>query len=65
MALPVTVVTNGLMGTRLTSNEYTVSIYSGSISYNVAVRGCHEVVVLVDGQEVPGSPFPFCLPLSY
>ena len=37
---------------------------SYSICYKVADRGCHEVVVLVDGQEVPGSPFIFVAFLS-
>ena len=37
---------------------------SYSIHYKVADHGCHEVVVLVDGQEVPGSPFPFVASLS-
>ena len=37
---------------------------SYSIHYKVADRGRHEVVVLVDGQEVPGSPFPFVASLS-
>ena len=32
---------------------------SYSIRYKVADHGHHEMVMLVDGQEVPGSPFPF------
>ena len=35
-----------------------------SICYEVACCGCHDVVMLVDGQEVPGSPFPFVASLS-
>jgi len=37
---------------------------SYSIFYKVAHRGHHEVVVLVDGQAVPGSPFPLVASLS-
>ena len=29
-----------------------------SIQYTPTIRGRHELTVLVDGQEVPGSPFP-------
>ena len=37
---------------------------SYTIHYKVSDRGCHEVVVLVDGLEVPGSPFTFVASLS-
>ena len=40
------------------------AVSSYSIHYKVADRGCHEVVMLVDGQEVPGSRFPFVASLS-
>ena len=43
--------------TKSTMNSY-------SIHYKVADRGRHDVVVLVDRQEVPGSPFPFVASLS-
>ena len=43
--------------TKNTANAY-------SICYEVAGRGRHEVIVLVDGQEVPSSPFPFVASLS-
>ena len=40
------------------------AVSSYTIRYKVADRGRHEVVVLVDGHEVPGSPFPFVASLS-
>ena len=43
--------------TKNTANSY-------SIRYEVADRGRHEVVMMVDGQEVPGSPFLFVASLS-
>ena len=43
--------------TKIAANSY-------SICYEVADRECHEVVMLVDGQEVSGSPFHFVASLS-
>ena len=35
------------------------------IQYTPTVRGCHEMIVTVNGQEVAGSPFPVCLHPPY
>ena len=62
---PVTaVIKSKYSGTTIKCGVTKIAANSYSICYEVADRGRHEVVVLVDGQEVPGSPFPFVASLS-
>ena len=63
--LPVTaVIISKYGGTISKCDVIQNAVSSYTIRYEVADRGRHEVVVLVDGQEVPGSPFPFNASLS-
>ena len=63
--LPVTaVIKSKYGGTTSKCDVIKNAMSSYTIHYKVADRGRHEVVVLVDGQEVPGSPFPFVASLS-
>ena len=62
---PVTaVIKSKYSGTTSNCDITEIAANSYSICYEVADRGRHEVVVLVDGQEIPGSPFPFVASLS-
>ena len=62
---PVTgVIKSKYSGTTSNCEVTKSTVNSYSIRYKVADRGRHDVVVLVDGQEVPGSPFPFVASLS-